>query len=87
MDWKTLADWLDVDHQIIQGIETKCLRDGGDLAKCYRRDLVWAFCQSTGGTVDSVREKMAEALEKNMKKKLQADNIRRLNLGKPEQRG
>ena len=65
----------------MDGIETKCNREGGsDLAMCYRSSLVWTFCQSTTGTVQAVGEEIAKALER-MDKNLQASRIRQLNIG------
>jgi hypothetical protein len=80
VDWKTLAGWLDVQHGKVDGIEAKCLRDGGELAECYRINLVRTFCESEGVTAEVAGEKIANALQK-MGKNLQASNIRQLELG------
>ena len=51
------------------------------MAGCCRSMLVRTFCESETGTVKDVVEKIAKALEK-MGKNLQADRIRKLDLGK-----
>ena len=80
VDWKTLAGWLDIQQGKVDGIEAKCLRDGGELAECNRINLVRTFCVSEGVTAEVAREKIAQALEE-MGKNLQASKIRRLELG------
>ena len=80
VDWKILAGWLDVPQGKVDGIETKCLRDGGELAECYRINLVRTFCVSEGVTAEVARKEIAQALE-IMGNKLQASNIRQLDLG------
>ena len=80
VDWKTLAGWLDVQQGKVDGIQAKCLRDGGELAECYRINLVRTFCESEGVTAEVAGEKIANALQK-MGKNLQASNIRQLELG------
>ena len=80
VDWKILAGWLDIQQGSVDGIEAKCLRDGGDLAKCYRSNLVRTFCVSEGVTAEVARKEIAQALEE-MGNKLQASNVRQLELG------
>lgn len=81
VDWKQLAGWLDVNLGKIDGIEARCLREGGDLASCYRSSLVWHLCQSAVGTVEDLIQDIEKAL-KEMDKNLQASKIHQLDLGK-----
>ena len=80
VDWKTLAGWLDIPQGKVDGIEAKCLRDGGEVAECYRINLVRTVCVSEGVTAEVAREKIAKTLEE-MGNKLQASNLRQLKLG------
>ena len=78
VDWRTLAGWLDIQQEKMDGIEAKCLHDGGELA-CYRINLVRTFCESEGVTAEVARVKIAQALDK-MGKNLQASVIGQLEL-------
>ena len=80
VNWKTLAGWLDIQQGKVDGIEARCLRDGGEVAECFRINLVRTFCVSEGVTAEMAREKIAQAL-KEMGKNLQASKIRQLELG------
>ena len=81
INWETLASWLDVKQGKIDGIDSNCRGKGGDVADCCRSMLVRTFCELETGTVKDVVEKIAKALEK-MGKNLQADKLRKLDLGK-----
>ena len=81
MGWETLAGWLNVKQGKVERIKTNCLKEGGDLAECYRRNLVLTLCDTTRGTVHDIRREIITALEK-MNMVQQADNIRQLDIGK-----
>ena len=80
VNWKILAGWLDIPQGKVNGIEAKCLHDGGELAECCRNNLVRTVCVSEGVTAEMARKKIAKALEE-MGNKLQASNIKQLKLG------
>ena len=80
VDWNILAGWLDIQQGKVDGIQAQCLRDGGELAQCYRINLVRTFCESEDVTAEVTREKIAKALV-DMGQNNKAGNIRRLELG------
>ena len=79
VDWKVLAGWLDVGTD---GIEENCLKQGGDLATCYRRSLVKRYCEKTDHSPRQVADDMANVLENHMRMKKQANKLRQLTFSK-----
>ena len=80
VDWKVLAGWLDVGTD---GIEENCLKQGGDLATCYRMRLVKRYCDKTAHSPRQVADDMADVLENRMSiKKKQAGKLRQLTFSK-----
>ena len=71
VDWKDLADRLDVDPGRIEDIATEC----GNSAKRCRRGLVQAYCDSQVAGIEVIVENIAQALDK-MGKKRHADSLR-----------
>ena len=71
VDWKDLADRLNVDSGRIEDIATEC----SNSAKCCRRRLVQAYCDSQVAEIEVIVENIARALDK-MEKKRQADSLR-----------
>ena len=81
-NWEELSGWLNVKSSVVDGIKENCLKQGGDLATCYRMRLVKHYCEKTAHTPRQVADDMANVLETNMINKLQADKLRKLKLSK-----
>jgi hypothetical protein len=83
VDWVSLAGELeDPDGKLqmdnkVASIEFDCKSSSTDIAKCCRRKLVKAYCDSTGWDVEEIVEHIASALERIGNKK-QGDAIKAL---------
>ena len=72
VDWKDLADRLNVDPGRIEEIATECRNS----AKCCRRGLVQAYCDSQVAEIEVIVENIAQVLDQ-MGNKRQADSLRK----------
>ena len=80
-DWEKLAGLLDLGQGVINGIKTECLRESGDLAICFRRKIVRAYCDETSKKLAEVARDIAHTLERDMASKRQADRLKRIFFG------
>ena len=79
-DWEGLANELSVKRGALDEIKTTCRAEAASLAKCYRRELVKWYCDSTGYELGVVVENIAQALEE-LDHKRQAKDLRALEFG------
>ena len=76
-DWEGLANELNAKRGTTDGFKTTCRADTSSLAKCYRRELVNWYCDSTGYELGVIVENIAKALEE-LDHKRQAAELRAL---------
>ena len=75
-NWKALADWLDINSDVIR---EKCV-PSLDLGQCYRRELVKTHCDRLpSGDPYLVADCIANVLEIKMNKRRQAQVLRDLD--------
>ena len=79
-DWEGLANELSVKRGALDEIKTTCRAEAASLAKCYRRELVKWYCDSTGYELGVIVENIAQALEE-LDHKRQAADLRALEFG------
>ena len=70
VDWKYLANQLDINSDII---EADCLKSS-PAGSCYRRELVKTYCDSSGLGVEDVAENIAHSLGPSNRR--QANHLR-----------
>jgi len=77
-DWEGLANELSIKRGALDDIKTTCRAEAAT-AKCYRRELVNWYCDSTGYELGVIVENIAQALEE-LEHKRQAKDLRALKL-------